>query len=111
MTSTKAKLTKTRGKAKSTIIFENAVLEIVAERAPITVRGVAYGRADSIAPMSRRAGGRGPWRGLANHIGGRGALFDSFSYKNIEWLVAGRQKWPISKAFGRYAREDGSLLT
>lgn len=35
-------ITKHRGKAKSTIVFENAILDIVAERAPITVRGVAY---------------------------------------------------------------------
>jgi hypothetical protein len=34
--------TTTRGKAKSTIIFEQAILQIVEERAPITVRGVAY---------------------------------------------------------------------
>ena len=33
---------KGRGKAKETIEFENVILEIVAERAPITVRGVAY---------------------------------------------------------------------
>ena len=33
---------KGRGKAKSTIEFERVILEIVAERSPITVRGVAY---------------------------------------------------------------------
>ncbi len=32
-----------RGKAKSTLILEGAILSIVNERAPITVRGVAYG--------------------------------------------------------------------
>lgn len=31
-----------RGKAKSTLALETAILEIVEERAPITVRGVAY---------------------------------------------------------------------
>ncbi|MBP9904872.1 MAG: hypothetical protein KBF66_04890 [Rhodoferax sp.] len=38
----KAKSTNTRGKAKRTTVFEAAILAIVAERAPITVRGVAY---------------------------------------------------------------------
>lgn len=38
----KAKSTKTRGKAKSTLVFQTAILQIVEERAPITVRGVAY---------------------------------------------------------------------
>ena len=33
---------KGRGKANSTIEFERVILEIVAERSPITVRGVAY---------------------------------------------------------------------
>lgn len=33
---------KRRGKSKSIVAFESAILEIVAERAPITVRGVAY---------------------------------------------------------------------
>lgn len=41
-TKRKAKSTNTRGKATSTIIFESAILAIVEERAPITVRGVAY---------------------------------------------------------------------
>lgn len=38
----KSKSVNTRGKAKKTIVFEAAILAIVAERAPITVRGVAY---------------------------------------------------------------------
>jgi len=38
----KAKPTITRGKAEKTLAFESAILAIVAERAPITVRGVAY---------------------------------------------------------------------
>lgn len=33
---------KSRGKNKSTLVMESAILGIVAERAPITVRGVAY---------------------------------------------------------------------
>jgi hypothetical protein len=35
----------TRGKSKSTLITEQAIVEIVDERAPITVRGVCYAQA------------------------------------------------------------------
>ena len=31
-----------RGKAQATLVLEQAILEIVEERAPITVRGVCY---------------------------------------------------------------------
>jgi hypothetical protein len=37
-----SKATTTRGKSKATIAIEQAIFEIVAERAPITVRGIGY---------------------------------------------------------------------